>query len=76
MTAGKDEFKAKGKPNLFMMPSDIAIKRTRAFANHAGEFAADNGKFLQALAGAWTKIMNADRFDGPAGNACSKKNVA
>jgi catalase (peroxidase I) len=56
-----------------MMPSDIAIKRTPAFANHAGEFAADNGKFLQALAGAWTKVMNADRFDGPAGNVCTKK---
>uniref|UniRef100_A0A383WLV4 Plant heme peroxidase family profile domain-containing protein n=1 Tax=Tetradesmus obliquus TaxID=3088 RepID=A0A383WLV4_TETOB len=71
--SGKDEFKAKGNAKLFMMPSDVAIKRSPAFAAHAGEYAKDNAKFLQALAGAWTKVMNADRFDGPAGNVCAKK---
>lgn len=70
--AGLEEFKAAGK-DIYMMPSDVAIKRTPKFANYAGEFAADNGKFLQALADAWWKMMIADRFDGPGGNVCEKK---
>jgi catalase (peroxidase I) len=37
---------------------------------HAQEYASDNGAFLHAFAGAWAKLMNADRFDGPVRNAC------
>jgi catalase (peroxidase I) len=36
----------------------------------AKEYAADNAKFLKAFAAAWTKLMNADRFKGPAGSVC------
>ena len=33
--------------------------------------AAGNKEFRHAFAKAWTKIMNADRFDGPLGNICN-----
>lgn len=34
------------------------------------EFAADNKVFLEAVAEAWTTLVNADMFDGPTGNLC------
>ena len=37
------------------------------------EFAADNGLFITEFRQAWTKLANADRFDGPAGNICSHR---
>ena len=36
----------------------------------AQEYAADEGLFLTNYARAWTKMMNADRFKGPAGSVC------
>ncbi|KAF8064528.1 katG [Scenedesmus sp. PABB004] len=53
-----------------MTPADVAMKRDPAFAAAVGEFAASNDKFLAALGDAWTKLMNADRFKGPAGSVC------
>jgi catalase (peroxidase I) len=66
---GMAEFKAAGKP-LYMLPTDIALKQDSQLLAIAKEFAADNTKFLQAFAAAWTKMMNADRFNGPAGTVC------
>ncbi|GLC45298.1 hypothetical protein PLESTM_001717300 [Pleodorina starrii] len=68
--AGLLEMKAVGKP-LYMMPCDLAIKWDAAFAAIAQEFASNASAFLEAFASGWNKIMNADRFDGPAGNKCS-----
>lgn len=34
-------------------------------------YAKNEKKFKDELADAWTYLMNADRFDGPTGNACS-----
>jgi catalase (peroxidase I) len=52
------------------MPSDLAIKRTPGFANYARSFANDNTMWLKVLSRTWTKVMNVDRFDGPADNVC------
>ena len=34
------------------------------------EFASDEQAFLSEFEGAWTKMMNADRFRGPDGSVC------
>ncbi len=37
----------------------------------AEEYASDEALFLQEFTDTWVKLMNIDRFDGPAGNLCS-----
>lgn len=37
---------------------------------HVELFARDDAAFKAAFASAWTKLMNADRFDGPTANVC------
>ena len=37
------------------------------------EFASDNNFFVMEFSKAWTKLANADRFDGPTGNVCSHR---
>jgi len=41
----------------------------------AERFAADEAYFKRTLATAWTKLMTADRFDGPDGNECAAQNA-
>ena len=36
----------------------------------ASTFASDPDHYMAALRVAWTKLMTADRFDGPTGNVC------
>jgi catalase (peroxidase I) len=73
--AGREEYHTRarllGGAGGTMTPDDVAIKQDPELAAIAKEYAADNAKFLAAYAAAWTKAMNADRFDGPAGNQCS-----
>jgi len=40
----------------------------------AQSFAYDNQLFMDEFSSAWTKMMIADRFDGPVGNLCVKDN--
>jgi catalase (peroxidase I) len=40
----------------------------RYWADHYA--AASDKEYSEAFAAAWTKLMNADRFDGPLGNVC------
>lgn len=68
--SGKEEYKARGKEGVFMLPEDLAIRDDPELSALARAFAADNPKFLRAFAAAWTKGMNADRFAGPVSNAC------
>eukprot|EP00198_Chlamydomonas_reinhardtii_P000393 XP_001689728.1 catalase/peroxidase [Chlamydomonas reinhardtii] len=69
---GLEEFSAAGGgKGLFMTPSDLAIKWDAEMLAIAQEFASDNTAFLQTFAAAWTRLMNADRFDGPDGNLCN-----
>lgn len=57
--------------NVNMTPSDMVIKQDPQLAAVAKEYAADNDLFIKEFASAWTKAMNADRFDGPVGNVCN-----
>ena len=36
----------------------------------ASTFASDPDRYMATLRAAWTKLMTADRFDGPTGNVC------
>ena len=40
------------------------------------DYASDGAAVLDDLAAVWTKLMNADRFDGPVSNACSTSKAA
>merc|ERR1719411_58344 len=55
-----------------MTRTDILLISSAEFRSVVNDFAGDQSKFLQTLATAWTKLMNADRFDGPLGNVCDK----
>ena len=37
----------------------------------AEEYASDEALFLQEFTDTWVKLMNIDRFDGPAGSLCN-----
>ena len=53
-------------------PQDMAVRWHAEFLSPGQEFASDETAFLRAFASAWTKLMNADRFRGPAGSVCPK----
>jgi catalase (peroxidase I) len=63
------DFEMEGQ-SVYMTPEDLVIKQDTAFAAIARSYAVDNQLFLSEFAAAWTKVMNADRFKGPAGNVC------
>lgn len=65
------QYKARGK-ELYMLKSDLALRFDPEFSAAAQDYASDNELFLRDFAAAWTRIMNADRFDGPTGNVCDK----
>ncbi|KAJ8606081.1 hypothetical protein CTAYLR_005192 [Chrysophaeum taylorii] len=50
---------------LAMQTTDLNVKFDAELLAIAQDFAADNAEFLADLASAWTKLMNADRFDRP-----------
>ncbi len=68
--AGNVQYQAAGK-QLFMTPMDLALRWDPTLMSIAQMYAADNTLFLSDFAVAWTKVMNADRFDGPVGNVCA-----
>ena len=72
--SGMLEFKAQGNDVevYYMTPTDVALKSDPQFLAIAQSYAEDNQLFLAAFKSAWTKMMNADRFKGPAGNVCGK----
>lgn len=55
---------------LFMFKSDLLLKFDAPMRAIVDEFAADASLFEAEFVAAWVKVMNADRFDGPAGNLC------
>jgi catalase-peroxidase len=71
--SGKAEFKAEGKGDIIMTPEDLAIRDDPELVKIAKGYAEDGAAFLKAFSAAWTKLVNADRFDGPAGNVCDDK---
>lgn len=66
---GKKQYKAKGK-ELYMLSSDMMFLWDAELMAIVQEYAADNELFLDHFSKAWTKVINADRFDGPVGNVC------
>jgi len=56
--------------DLYITGLDLAILHNPMFKRIAENFAHSNELFLHSFAHAWTKVMNADRFDGPWGNLC------
>ena len=67
------EYQADGK-ELYMVPTDLDILYQADFLAVAQDFASDKKLFLNAFSSAWTALMNADRFSGPLGSACSSEN--
>merc|ERR1719319_500846 len=59
--------------NLRVLRTDVLLTADPEFLAAVQDFAADEQRFLSEFAGAWTKMMNADRFDGPTGNVCNSK---
>lgn len=68
----QDQYRAslEGGDFAYALRSDYLLTLEPQFLTAAQDFAADNDMFLEEFAAAWTKVMNADRFDGPAGNLC------
>jgi catalase (peroxidase I) len=51
---------------------ELALLEDEELKQYVEEFAtSDESVFLDAFASAWTKMMIADRFDGPNGNVCT-----
>jgi len=68
---GKQMFKAEGK-DLLILGTDYMFRTDAELLAISQDFAADNDLFLTEVRAAWTKLANADRFDGPAGNLCDQ----
>ena len=72
---GANSTRAPGTP-LRMLQTDMLLKWNPEYLAIAEEFAADNGAFLDAFAAAWTKLVNADRFEGASGSVCAQPAAA
>jgi len=64
-------YKARGK-DLLMFKTDLMFKFDPELLAISQDFAADNDLFLAEVNKAWTKLANADRFDGPINNLCTE----
>jgi len=67
-----DGYEPAGKPasNMTMLKTDLILRWDAAYLAIAQEYASDEDVFLAEFGAAWTKVVNADRFDGPASSAC------
>lgn len=63
------EYRAEGQ-DIFITGADLVLTMDDEYRKIVTEFAEDEQKFLEQFSLSWTKIMNADRFDGPDGNVC------
>lgn len=61
---------------VFMTPADLAIKLHPAWKAIAEQYASDDATFAADFAAAWTKVVNADRFKGPAGSVCGEEGAS
>jgi len=57
--------------HTFMFSTDLMFKNDPELREATDEYVYNNEKFLDDFAAAWTKLANADRFDGPHRNTCS-----
>jgi len=56
--------------NLTMVTTDLLLRWDAQWLAIAQEYASDEALFLDEFGAAWTKLMNADRYSGPAASAC------
>ena len=56
---------------LHMYAADVQFSYDQELKPISERFAFDNNLFLDTVAFAWTKLANADRFDGPIGSVCA-----
>merc|ERR1719192_3019069 len=69
--SNKEQYMAvSGTDTSYALRSDFLLTLEPSFLAAAQDFSADNDMFLEEFVAAWTKVMNADRFDGPVGNLC------
>ena len=68
-STGKQVYKAAGKDAL-MLGTDLQFRSDPELLAISQDCQAENDLFLSVAASAWTKLTNADRFDGPTGNVC------
>jgi len=59
-----------GENGLTILRDDILLLAAPEFLAVVQNFAGDQELYLNSLSSAWTKMMNADRFDGPTRNLC------
>ncbi len=64
------EYQAVGKPDVFVLATDLALVWDPEFKAQVQLYAQNNDLFLEEFGYAWTALMNADRFDGPTGSVC------
>eukprot|EP00164_Ancoracysta_twista_P001494 GFYU01001958.1.p1 GENE.GFYU01001958.1~~GFYU01001958.1.p1 ORF type:complete len:719 (-),score=245.26 GFYU01001958.1:159-2315(-) len=69
--SSKVQYKAAGK-DLYMLKTDLMLTWDAELLAIVQDYAGDNELFTKEFSAAWTKLMNADRFDGPTGNVCNK----
>jgi len=55
----------------YLTSTDMPIKYQPEFLVVAEEYYTNQNAFFTDFSAAWTKLMNADRFDGPTGNLCN-----
>eukprot|EP01126_Amoeba_proteus_P054086 TRINITY_DN6626_c0_g2_i13.p1 TRINITY_DN6626_c0_g2~~TRINITY_DN6626_c0_g2_i13.p1 ORF type:complete len:649 (-),score=90.37 TRINITY_DN6626_c0_g2_i13:179-2125(-) len=70
-SSGKTVYSSDDGSEIFMLPFDLNLRWDSAYLAIAQEYASDPDLFLTEFRSAWTKLMNADRFDGPIGNLCN-----
>jgi len=67
------QFKAAGK-ELYLLKTDLLLKYDPELLAVAQSYASDSNLFLKSFRAAWTKLINSDRFGGPAGkNLCGEQ---
>ena len=69
LTANK-MYRAVDNPSLSMYKVDLQFKNNAELLAISQDYASDNQLFLNDFRLAWTKLSNADRFDGPYNNLC------
>jgi len=67
--SGQLQYKARGK-ELHMRPSDLLLTEDPVYLAVVHEYAADEQLWRDDFARAWSKLMAADMYDGPAGRTC------
>ena len=59
-----------------MLKTDLFLIWDAELLAIAQEYAEDEASFLAEFGNAWTQLMNADRFSGPASSVCDGKDQA